>query len=375
MSSPAYCPTDSEDKGTIIPTKSQPSIPIMDSSSNAKSFATEIQRFSKDPIKSLSNFKFSDELTDSNYTSWSQAVSELLQLIDLNSFILIPNYEAESMSNAENSKSRFIITIFLLNHLDSNNNLQARNHMSDPSDPQVLIYDPCKCWMFLKNRHAKITEAKLSALTKALYAATINRSESLSSYLDRFENIIREFFLIKGQISDQQSARMLMYSISSLSETTTELIHAQVNPLTRQGVLDYLRDYETRQGWTSPAMREANAASGTSSNPSKRTPGKACCSKDVCYRPHPEKECWSKPENTKKKEDFLARRQGTQLSLSHIQVAAAVKGRKKVSPPRANAAEMTDDFQCLSLHASFEDVDVATSCASAANADTDSKTV
>lgn len=42
-----------------------------------RAFGTDLQKFSKDLIKSLSNFKFTEELTDGNYVSWSQAVSEL----------------------------------------------------------------------------------------------------------------------------------------------------------------------------------------------------------------------------------------------------------------------------------------------------------
>lgn len=255
-------------------------------------YGTDIQKFSKDLIKSLSNFKFSDELTDSNYISWSQAVFELMLSIDLDPFITKPNHEEPSLSSTENSKTRFIVTTFILNHLDANNNLQTRNHLSNPSDPHSLIYDPHKCWTFLKNCHAKITEAKLTAVTKALYAIKIQRNDTLSEYLDRFENLIQDFYVFRGQMTDHQSARMLIDSISTLSETTTELIHAQVVPLTRQGVADYLREYESCQGWNSQAMREANAAIGNSSQSTRKTTGRGRCTKEVCVGPNPEKECW-----------------------------------------------------------------------------------
>lgn len=49
-------------------------------------------------------------------------------------------------------------------------------------------------------------------------------------------------------MSDHRSAQMLIDSILTRSETTSELIHAQVSPLTRQGVADYLQEYKTRQG-------------------------------------------------------------------------------------------------------------------------------
>lgn len=125
----------------------------------------------------MGNFKFSEELTDGNYVSWSQAASELFQFIDLDLFLTKDNFTDSSLTESENVKTRFIVTTFVLGHLDSNNNLQARNHLSTPSDPHTLIYDPYKLWSFLKNRDAKITKVKLTAVTKALYLSKIQRTE------------------------------------------------------------------------------------------------------------------------------------------------------------------------------------------------------
>lgn len=261
-----------------------------------------------------------------------------------------------SLTEAENQKTRFIVTTFILNRLDSNNNLQARNHLSNPNDPHVLIYNPHVLWKFLKNRHAKITEVKLAVVTKALYTCSIHRSDSLSSYLDKFENLICEFYLYKGQMSDHQSARMLVDSISSLTETTRELIHAQVVPFTRQGVSDYLREYETRQGWSSPAMREANSVDASQSSKFKKNSSRVRCTKENCQGPHPEEDCWARPENAKKKEDFLARRSGDRKGGQSTPQASTVRGRKKISPPSASVAAVTEDFSAFSLHASYEDV-------------------
>lgn len=189
------------------------------------------------------------------------------------------------------------------------------------------MYSPLKVWSFLKNRHAKITEVKLTAVTKALYSSKIQRLESLSNYLDRFKNLVREFYLYRGQMSDHQSARMLIDSIPTLSETTTELIHAQVVPLSRQGVAEYLREYETPQGWMSPAMREANSADASSHPRVNRGRSKKWCTEDECFGPHPEKECWSRPENSKKKDEYLARRNGEKRGTnSSAAVAPPIKG-------------------------------------------------
>lgn len=64
----------------------------MDTQSASRSFGSELQKYSKDLIKSLSNFKFSKELTDENYNSWSQAVSELFRSIDLDQFITVSSH-------------------------------------------------------------------------------------------------------------------------------------------------------------------------------------------------------------------------------------------------------------------------------------------
>lgn len=330
-----------------------------------RSFGSSLQKFSKDLVKSLSNFKFSEELTNDNYVSWSQAMSELLQSINLHPFLTNEDYSNVSLSVQQNMKTKFIITNFTLNHLDSTHNIQARNHLSSPSDPHVLVYSPIKIWSFLKNRHAWITEVKLAAVTRALYACKIQQLESLSAYLDRYENLVREFFMYRGQLSDHQRARMLIDSISTLSGTTTELIHAQVVPLTRQGVADYLREYETRQGWTSPAMREANSADASSHGKHTQNKYRGRCSEDECIGPHPDKDFWAKPENARITEEYLARRQGDQkINSSSASTASTVKGRKKISPPAANLATFTGDLDILSLHASYEDVTPSTAVAS-----------
>lgn len=129
------------------------------------------------------------------------------------------------------------------------------------------------------------------------------KSDTLSTYLDKFENLVREYYYYRGQMPDTQTARMLIQSIPTLSETTVELIHATVTPLTRKGVSDYLRKYEQRYDWTSNAIREANGV-GTVNSVKKVSASR--CSETVCVGPHPEKECWSKPENLEKKEKFLA---------------------------------------------------------------------
>lgn len=269
----------------------------------SSSFGTPSQKFSKDMINSLSKYKLSEDLSDTNYPTWSQAIKEVFISMQLDNFIKSKNYHDPNLSPELNKISAFNMTTYMLNRLDAHNNTQARNHLTDPDDPSEIIYDPYNCWKFLQKRHNEITEDKLTAVTKALHECKILKTDTLSSYLDKFENIVREYYYYRGQMPDTQTARMLIMSIPSLSETTVELIHATVKPLTRKGVSDYLRLYEQRHDWTSNAIREVHGVSSASSV--KKTTGSRCTESE-CVGPHPEKECWSKPENFDKKEKFLA---------------------------------------------------------------------
>lgn len=162
----------------------------------------------------------------------------------LDTYIKISTYCDEKLSSEKNELTSFNITIFILNRLDEHKNSQVLNHLTDPDDPTEILYDLYKCWQFLRLRHNEITEDKLTAVTKALHGCRILKSDTLSLYLDKFGDLVREYYYYRGQMTDTQSARMLILSIPSLSETTIELIYATVHLLTRKGVSDYLQQYK-----------------------------------------------------------------------------------------------------------------------------------
>lgn len=270
-------------------------------------------------------------------------------------YLKVDGYSDPAMSPEMNEVTAFNITTYILNRLDDHNNAQARNHITDPDDPTELVYDPHKVWTFLLKRHNEITEDKLTAVTWALHACQILKSDTLSAYLDKYKNLIREYYYYRGQMPDTQTARMLIMSIPSLPETTVELIHATVKPLTRKGVSDYLRLYEQRHEWTSSAIREANGASASNS---QKKGSDVRCTEDHCVGPHPSKECWSKPANFEKRDKFLARRRGGTTSSGPSSSHTAVRGVKKVTQPSANAAAASDS---LAFHTSYEDVEASAS--------------
>lgn len=319
--------------------------------SDVKPFGSSIQQFSQRMNNALSKFKLSDDLTDDNYITWARSMMQLFRSLEFHHFVLVENYSDENLTPEENEKVKFNLTVFLLNHMDPDNNTRMCNHLTDPTHPDDIIYNAFECWSELKIHHDRISEDKLEVVTKALYSCRIQKGDSLSSFVDKFENLIREFYRLKGELSDVQSARQLLSAIPTLPENVVDNIHDKVDPLTQKGVRQYLIKYEERHGWTSSAIREAHSvsASATTSVDTKR---ESVCTPSSCIGPHNERNFWAKPENAKKKKAFLARKRGTKTdSHSSSSAAASVQGVKKIERPSANHAEVSEAFSFhVSLH-------------------------
>lgn len=317
---------------------------------DVKPFGSSIQQFSQKMNNALSKFKLSDNLSDENYITWARSMMQLFRSLEFHNFVLTKNFIDSNLNQEENSKIRFNLTVFILNDLDADNNTRICNHLTDPSDPDEIIYDPFECWSELKSHHNRISEDKLEAVTKALYACKIQRGDTLSAFVDKFENLIREFYRLKGELSDAQSARQLLSAIPTLPDNVINNIHDKVDPLTRREVAKYLIKYEERHGWTSPAIREAHGASASHTLSTDKTKSGGC-SPTVCVGPHMEKNCWSKPENAEKRKAFLIRQRGGKPESDSRMSASTVRGIKKIDRPTANAASLSDAF---SFHLSFD---------------------
>lgn len=275
----------------------------------------------------------------------------------LDRFLTVDKYQDESMSPEKNFITLFNITMYILNRLDDHNNTQTRNHLTNPDNPSEILYDPYKCWSYLKKRLNEITEDKLTAVTKSLHLCCIMKSDSLLSYLDKFQNIVREYYHYSGKMPDTQAAQILIMSLPQLSETTVGLIHATVTPLSRKDVSDYLRQYEQRHDWTLSAIHEVKGVYSLTSSRNKKS-NNLKCSKSVCVGPHPEKDCWYKPENFKKNEKCLARRRGNPSASYSYTSNAKTKGWKKVTHPSANSVSNSES---MTFHTVFKDVTASTS--------------
>lgn len=160
-------------------------------------------------------------------------------------------------------------------------------------------------------------------------------------------------------MDDVESAlRMLDSMESRLTEVTLELIHKTVILFSRREVIKYLRDYDSRHNFSTEATREANRVEVFANAPVKT---KERCTETVCHGPHSSDKCWSKPQNFKERDDFLARRRNgrpgwNRKAPGSSNSSSQVRGMKKVGQPLANTIFSTSDF--LSLNAGFHDLDL-----------------
>lgn len=157
-------------------------------------------------------------------------------------------------------------------------------------------------------------------------------------------------------MSDIQSARLLIKTVGDrLSETTKELIHQTLKPLTRQGVTDYLKEYELRNGgFSTAATREANhtyASSSVASQSLSKT-GRVKCTREKCVGVHhtPD-ECFSNPINAKKREAWIAKKEAERQRYSNHSKAQPISGMKELTAPAASVAEINSEY--LSFNSEF----------------------
>lgn len=216
-------------------------------------------------------------------------------------------YKDESLTEPEHKKVRFIITTWLLSLMDVGNARRCRVHLTtrssgrdkesddseeDSNDDSQLImsYEPALLWKFLKSHHQAISESSLSVIDETLHSLKITSGDTIVSHMDKFNNLMLDYYMYRGKMTDVQSARLLIKTMSGrLSETTLELIYQTVKPLTRRGVLEYLKEYEARNGGFSTAStREANLTIAAASSALQSTSRsiRVKCTKEKCVGVH-----------------------------------------------------------------------------------------
>lgn len=155
---------------------------------------TPIQMFLNVIINSVSTYKVSEEFINSNYPTWRQSIKEVFISMRLDKFIKIKGYCDPFLSSEKNEVTSFNITTYILNCINAHKNTQKCNHLTDPSDPTEILNDPFMCWSYLQSRHNEITQDKLTAVTKAFCDCKMLKTDTFTSSLDKFENLVSEYF-------------------------------------------------------------------------------------------------------------------------------------------------------------------------------------
>lgn len=234
----------------------------MNSSSESKGFSTPIQQFVQKLNALLAKYNLDTKLSDGNFPDWSLGIKQVLKSIDYYKYLRKVDYRAEGLTDEQQQKVKLVITIWMLNLMNQENKSRCqtmlrlrseRNEEDDDSDTEredesddeeEMAYEPSMIYKFLRNHHSKISESGLQAIDDAINDMKIHSSDSFKTHCDKFNNLMADHHQYKGKMTTSQAARKLIKSVRScISETTSELIHAQVKPLTREGVVQYLIDF------------------------------------------------------------------------------------------------------------------------------------
>lgn len=333
------------------------------STSDLKGFGTPIQQFVQKLNAVLAKYHLDTKLSDGNFPDWSLGIKQVLKSIDYYKYLKKIDYKAEGLTDEQHLKVKLVITIWMLNLMDHENKnrcqtmLRLRRERSededdsdteredDSDDEDDMVYEPPMIYKYLRNHHNKISESGLQAIDDAINEMKIHSSDSFKSHCDKFNNLMADHHLFKGKMTSSQAARKLIKSVRNrISETTSELIHSQVKPLTREGVVQYLIDYENcNGGFITQSMKVANYTSldttqtQPESNAIEQAKRKPKCTEHKCIsQTHSPDECFAKPKNFGARDKWIAemdakRRNGTFRNFKPS--SSNVSGMKRISLP------------------------------------------
>lgn len=206
-SSSTRLPVSSVLSPVITSSKDNPTMSLTDGNESIKVFGTGIQQFAQRLSAALARFNISVRLTDSNFNDWAPPIVESLQTLCLNLYLTSPNYREETMTLIRHDKLREILTTWILSHMDVNNGRRSRAHLTSYSNGVMSTdYDPHKLWSFINSYHCSITKARLNVITSTLHGLKQDSSESLTTYFDKFNLVLSEYFKFGGELSEMQAA-------------------------------------------------------------------------------------------------------------------------------------------------------------------------
>lgn len=330
---------------------------------DSRAFGTPLQQFVQKLNSVLAKYGLDNKLTDGNFPEWSLEIKRVLRTIDYHKYLSTTDFRAPTLTDNQHMKVKLVISIWILGLMDSHNKtrcltmLKLRCTDSDDDeddggeddDDDDIAYEPALIWDFLKNRHQKISEAGLQTIEDALSNMQILSSDSFKVHCDKFNNLIADFLKYKGRISSSSAARKLIKTVRPrINENVSENIYNNVVPLTREGVVQYLIDYEARNGgFTTPAIIEAGqsgyGASAVHSNGGFQRRTKLKCTEQRCISTtHESDKCFAKPKNRAARDLWISQMEAKRNRSQPASNASGILGVKQVSLPGANVATVSD---------------------------------
>lgn len=255
---------------------------IMSDKEETKIFGTPLQQFVQKLTSVLAKYNVDNKLSDGNFPEWSLEIKRILSALDYHKYLTKLDFKYPGLSDDQHLKVKLVISIWILGLMDNQNKTRCQTmlklrmsknsdddeeELDESDDDDDVSYEPSLIWNFLKNHHQKISEAGLQTIEEALNDMKILDSDSFKVHCDKFNNLVADFIKYKGHMSSESAARKLIKTVRTrINENISENIYSHVVPLTREGVVQYLIDYEARNGgFTTPALIEAGQVSYSSS--------------------------------------------------------------------------------------------------------------
>lgn len=226
----------------------------------------------------LAKYGVDTKLTDGNFPNWSLEVKQVLKAIDYDKYLTKPDFRYPELTDDQHLKVKLVLSIWMMGLMDDHNKTRCQTMLKlrscrdvdddDDDDPDHsdddddIVYEPFLIWSSLRNHHQKISEAGLQTIEDAINEMKIQPGDSFKVHCDKFNNLIADYVKYKGKIFSSRAARKLIKTVKTrINENVSENIYSNVSPLTREGVVQYLIDYEARNGgFTTPALMEASQA-------------------------------------------------------------------------------------------------------------------
>lgn len=341
---------------------------------DSKTFGNSLQQYSQKLTNALSKFTINKSLEDGGYTQSYRPMYEALCGLGFDSYITKKDYVDNSLKTEENTKTKFLISVWILSQCDGTNADRARDELKtiDPDTRMENIdYDPFKLWEFLRTYHHEITEEKLNHLTQALHSFKQHRSDTLRTHIDKFSALLNDFYTYHGEMSLTQAAQTLINSLKPGNKITVKMVYRTINPLTFTAVKKVLLKVQDKEEFQTPSMVQENGATSSQSINSNASDGRMCtvdrCVGDQFQLPHNAKDCFKRPKNFDKRDAWILKKEeqrkrkfrkskpsGNSSSVSNV------RGIKRLTKP-AHASGAMLSFQTVydtpELDAIFESHD------------------